>query len=138
MVDLLVRPGQLHEAWDLIGKMPEKPDHKVIFRSLLGACRRLKAIDIGERVMQLLLELDPSNSGNYFISKTTWKFESAGMRMLMKQRGVAKTTGSSWIDIENQLHAGDALQRHSIPIYEVLDLLYEELKREGYVPKTDE
>ena len=145
MVDLLARAGHLYEAWDLIEKMPEKPD-KVTLGALHGACRRLKNVDIGERVMRLLLELDPSNSGNYIISSkiyanlNMWD-DSARMRLLMRQKGVNKTPGCSWIEIENQLHefhAGDGLHVSSTDIYGIMDLLYEELKREGYVPKMVE
>lgn len=145
MVDLLARAGHLYEAWDLIEKMPEKPD-KVVLGAVLGACRRLKNVDIGEQVMQLLLELDPLNSGNYIISSKMYETlnrrdDSARMRMLMRQKGVTKTPGCSWIEINNQLHeflAGDGLHDYSIQIYGILDLLYIELKQEGYVPKISE
>ncbi|CAL0334890.1 unnamed protein product [Lupinus luteus] len=141
MVDLLARAGNLYEAWDLIEKMPEKPD-KVTLGALHGACRRQKNIEIGERVTQLLLEIDPSNSGNYIISSkiyanlNMWD-DSARMRALMRQKGVTKTPGCSWIEIENHLHefhAGDGLRIGSIDIDGVIDFLHEELKREGYVP----
>ncbi|KAE9598734.1 putative tetratricopeptide-like helical domain-containing protein [Lupinus albus] len=141
MVDLLARAGNLYEAWDLIEKMPEKPD-KVTLGALHGACRRQKNIEIGERVTQLLLEMDPSNSGNYIISSkiyanlNMWD-DSARMRALMRQKGVTKTPGCSWIEIENHLHefhAGDGLHIGSIDIDGVIDFLHEELKREGYVP----
>jgi len=145
MVDLLARAGHLHEAWDLIEKMPEKPD-KVTLGALLGACRRKKDVDIGERVMQLILELDPSNSGNYIISSkiyanlNMWD-DSARMRLLMRQKGITKTPGCSWIEIENclhEFHAGDGLCLDSTDISNIINLLYEELKREGYVPKIVE
>lgn len=145
MVDLLARAGHLCEAWDLIEQMPEKPD-KVTLGALHGACRRQKNVEIGERVMQLLLEIDPSNSGNYIISSkiyanlNMWD-DSARMRALMRQNGVTKTPGCSWIEIEKHLHefrAGDGLRLGSIDIYDIIDFLHEELKREGYVPKIVE
>ncbi|KAL2317194.1 hypothetical protein Fmac_031070 [Flemingia macrophylla] len=145
MVDLLARAGLLYEAWDLIEKMPEKPD-KVTLGALLGACRRKKNVDIGERVMQLILEVDPSNSGNYIISSkiyanlNMWE-DSAKMRLLMRQKGITKTPGCSWIEVENHLHefhAGDALCLDTVDIRNVIDLLYEELKKEGYVAKVVE
>ncbi|XP_061355843.1 pentatricopeptide repeat-containing protein At2g34400 [Gastrolobium bilobum] len=145
MVDLLSRAGHLYEAWDLIEKMPEKPD-KVTLGALHGACRRQKNVEIGERVMHLLLELDPSNSGNYIISSkiyanlNMWD-DSARMRELMRQKGVIKTPGCSWIEIENQLHefrAGDGLWLDSVDVCNIIDLLYAELQREGYVPKIVE
>ncbi|XP_027339044.1 pentatricopeptide repeat-containing protein At2g34400 [Abrus precatorius] len=145
MVDLLARAGHLHEAWDLIEKMPEKPD-KITLGALLSACRRKKNVDVGERVMRLILELDPSSSGNYIISSkiyanlNMWD-DSARMRLLMREKGITKTPGCSWIEIENclhEFHAGDGLCLDSIVISNTFILLHEELKREGYVPKIVE
>ncbi|KAJ7979424.1 Pentatricopeptide repeat-containing protein [Quillaja saponaria] len=143
MVDLLARAGHLYEAWDFIRKMPEKPDG-VVLGALLGACRKQRNVDLSEQVMQLLLDLEPSNSWNYVMSSKIFANsnrleDSARMRVLMRQKGVTKTPGCSWIEIENQLHefhAGDDLLNHLL--YLVLDFLFEELKREGYVPKVDE
>lgn len=145
MVDLLARAGRLYEAWDFIEKMPEKPD-EVALGALLGACHKRRNVDVSQRVMQLLLELEPLNSGNYVISSKIfanlkrWD-DSARMRVLMRQRGVMKTPGCSWIEVETQLHefhAGDGLQHNCREIYEVMDLLYEDLKREGYIPMIGE
>ncbi len=145
MIDLLARAGRLYEAWDFIEKMPEKPD-EVALGALLGACHKCRNVDVSQRVMQLLLELEPSNSGNYVISSKIfanlkrWD-DSARMRVLMRQKGVTKTPGCSWIEVETQLHefhAGDSLQHNSIEIYEVIDMLYEDLKREGYIPMIGE
>ncbi|PRQ37219.1 putative tetratricopeptide-like helical domain-containing protein [Rosa chinensis] len=140
MVDLLSRAGCVHEAWDFIKKMPEKPD-EVTLGALLGACRKCGNVDITEQVVQLLLELEPSNSGNYVISSKIYAGlkmwdDSARMRVLMRQRGVSKTPGCSWIETENQLHefhAGDNLEE----ISQVLKVLYEDLKDEGYIPNIN-
>lgn len=144
MVDLLARAGLVHEAWDFIEKMPEKPD-EVTLGALLGACQKLRNVDVSERVMQLLLEMEPSNSGNYIISSKIlanmkrWD-DAAQMRVLMRQRGVTKTPGRSWIETENQLHefhAGDVLPFTSQDMYQIINFLNEEMKIEGYVPKVD-
>ncbi|KAF8393162.1 hypothetical protein HHK36_021403 [Tetracentron sinense] len=47
MVDLLARAGHINEAWEFIEKMPEKPD-AVVLGALLGACRNLRNVEIGE------------------------------------------------------------------------------------------
>ncbi|KAB5514784.1 hypothetical protein DKX38_028690 [Salix brachista] len=48
IVDLCARAGPLYEAWDLIKKMPGKPD-EIVLGSLLGACQRCRNADVGER-----------------------------------------------------------------------------------------
>ncbi|KAL2507261.1 Pentatricopeptide repeat-containing protein [Forsythia ovata] len=97
MVDLLSRVGRVNEAWDFIQKMPKKPD-EILLGASLGACHKLKNVDVGKQVMQLLLEIEPSNSGNYVISSNIYANmrrwdDSARMRVLMKQKEVAKTLG---------------------------------------------
>ncbi|KAG9130943.1 hypothetical protein Leryth_006706 [Lithospermum erythrorhizon] len=135
MVDLLSRAGLVYEAWEFIEKMPEKPD-EVLLGSLLGACHRLKNIDVGERVIKLLLELEPSNSGNYIISSNIyananqWN-DSARMKMLMRDKGVMKTPGCSWIENDAQLtefHAGDFVNQDYLGIKGILNILYEDMK----------
>ncbi|KAJ4826281.1 hypothetical protein Tsubulata_051165 [Turnera subulata] len=142
MVDLFARAGHLHEAWEFIEKMPGKPD-EIALGSLLGACQKWKNAILIERVTELLLQVDPSNSGNYVISSKIYanlkRFdESAKIRVLMRQRGVNKTPGCSWIEMEGQLHeflAGeDTVHPYSIETY---IFLMEEMKREGYVPQVD-
>lgn len=144
MVDLYARAGHLSEAWDFVERMPEKVD-EIVVGALLGACQKQKNTDISQRVMQLLLEIEPSNSGNYVISSKIfanlrmWD-DSAKMRALMREKGVSKTPGCSWIGIDDQIHefhAGDDLHSHSAEICQLFYLLNDEMKREGYIPKVD-
>lgn len=144
MVDLLARAGLVYEAWDFIERMPEKPD-EIALGALLGACHKLRNADISERVMKLLLEMEPSNSGNYIISSKIYANlkrwdDSARMRLLMRQKGVTKIPGFSWIEMNghiHEFHAGDSLHLSSQEIYELLDDLFEEMKMEGYVPNVN-
>ncbi|CAL5382612.1 unnamed protein product [Camellia sinensis] len=124
MVDLLARAGQLYKAWDFIEKMPENPD-EVMLGALLGACQKLRNFDVSEKVMKLLLEMEPSNSGNYVISSQIYADlkrwdDSARMRVMMRQKGVTKTPGCSWIEMDAQVHefhAGDSVHLYSEEIY---------------------
>ncbi|CAN0887693.1 Pentatricopeptide repeat-containing protein At2g34400 [Linum grandiflorum] len=126
---------------EFIEKMPGKPD-EIVLGALLAACRKKKNEDVSERVIKLLLEVEPSNSGNYVISSKIyadmrrWE-ESANVRVLMRERGVTKTPGCSWIELESQVHefhAGDSLPDQSVHMYQLLN---EQMRKEGYVPKPD-
>ncbi|KAF7152863.1 hypothetical protein RHSIM_Rhsim01G0120200 [Rhododendron simsii] len=144
MVDLLARAGRVYEAWDFVEKMPEKPD-EVILGALLGACQKLKNVHIGEKVMQLLVEMEPSNSGNYVISSQIYANlrrwdDSARMRVLMRQKGVTKTPGCSWIETDAQVHeflSGSSFHLYSEKIHDVMELLYDDMKMRGYRPNVN-
>ncbi|KAF5207532.1 Pentatricopeptide repeat-containing protein [Thalictrum thalictroides] len=144
MVDLLARAGRLKEAFDFIEKMPEKPD-AVILGAMLSACKKFGNMEVAERIMHLLLELEPLNSGNYLISSKIYANskrwdDSAKMRVLMRERGVTKTPGCSWIEIDNQVyefHAGVGFDHGSREIDVIIDLLNQDMTIEGYIPKLD-
>ncbi|ONK79420.1 uncharacterized protein A4U43_C01F6170 [Asparagus officinalis] len=144
MVDLLARAGKVEEAWEFIESMPEELD-AVLLGALLNACRNSKNVEIGEKVMRKILELEPLNSGNYVISSKIYvnsnRLEDAArMRGLMKERGVSKTPGCSWIEIDGQaydFHAGDRLHPETLDLNWVIDLMLEEMKLEGYTPIID-
>ncbi|KAK4772291.1 hypothetical protein SAY86_014066 [Trapa natans] len=141
MVDLFSRAGLLYEAWDFITKMPGQPD-EVLLGTLLGACQKRRNAEIGERVIQLLLEMEPSNSANYIISSKLyadlkkWN-ESARLRLLMRDRGICKVPGCSWIEIKSilhEFHAGDPL---SDSVEEIYVVLVYQMRKEGYIPILD-
>lgn len=144
MVDLLARAGLVYEAWNFIEKMPENPD-EIVLGALLGACQKVGNIDVSESVMKILLEMEPSNSGNYVISSKIYANfkrwdDSAKMRLLMRQRGVTKIPGFSWTEVNTEIHefhSGDKLHVNSEEIYQVLRMLYDEMKMKDFIPKVN-
>ncbi len=64
MVDLFGRAGHLHEAEELIKTMSCEPNAPV-WKALLGACRVYGDVEMGERVAEQVLRLDPGNSAGY-------------------------------------------------------------------------
>ncbi|KAK9126484.1 hypothetical protein Scep_015330 [Stephania cephalantha] len=143
MVDLLGRAGQLNEAEAFIESMPIEPD-SVVWAALLGACRIHRNVEIGKRVAERLFQLEPQNSGNYILlsniyaSLGMWK-EVGELRKLMRNQGVAKEPGISWIQMRNELHSfvnGDRTHDQADEIYRVLEEFYQRLRAVGYVPDT--
>jgi pentatricopeptide repeat protein len=143
MVDLLGRAGRLEEALDFINNMPIKPDASV-WSCLLGACRIHNNIELGELAAEHVFELDSKNAGNYVLLSNI--YAAAGrwddierVRKLMKDRGVKKTPGYSWIKVDKQVHAflvGDRSHPQMQEIYMELERLSSEMKMAGYVANT--
>ncbi|XP_017970624.1 PREDICTED: pentatricopeptide repeat-containing protein At1g50270 [Theobroma cacao] len=108
MVDLLGRAGHLEEARKLIKDMPIEPTAGV-WGALFGACVIHKAYDLGECIGKHLIKLQPNHSGRYALLANLYsrcqKWDSAAqIRKLMKEKGVKKTPGCSWIEVNGATH----------------------------------
>ncbi|KAA8544834.1 hypothetical protein F0562_019618 [Nyssa sinensis] len=142
MVDLFGRAGRLKEAFEIVKSMPFNPDAGV-WGTLLGACRVHGNVELAELASKHLFDLDPQNSGYYVLMSNVHanagKWESVlKIRSLMKERGVQKVPGYSWIEVNNTNHmfvSADTSHPQSAQIYLLLKNLLLELKKEGYVPQ---
>lgn len=144
MVDLLGRCGFLKEAEELINKLNFNSD-AMIWATLLGACR-LHGDDLrGRRTAEKLIDLDPRNSSPYvllaniYAASGNWN-EVNSLRMTMKERGVVKLPGCSWILVGHKTHlfvAGDKSHPNAGEINEVLEYLIKVMKEDGYVVDMD-
>ncbi|GMI92767.1 chlororespiratory reduction 21 [Hibiscus trionum] len=130
VVSLLSRSGRLDEAFRLILAMPFEPDAHII-GSLLAKCRELEEIELVEQLSKYLLELEPDNSANYvsisnaYAASGRWDGVSE-IRDLMKEKGLKKSPGCSWIQIGEKLHsfiAGDGSHPSTEEIQATLALL---------------
>ncbi|XP_028763879.1 pentatricopeptide repeat-containing protein At4g32430, mitochondrial [Neltuma alba] len=103
MVDMLGRAGKLKEAEELMNQIPGGPGLTVL-QSLLGSCRLHGNIEIAEKVADRLIEMEPTCSGSYvlmsnlYAEKGKWE-KVAEMRRGMRERGVRKEIGFSWVDV---------------------------------------
>ncbi|XP_058090755.1 pentatricopeptide repeat-containing protein At5g40410, mitochondrial [Magnolia sinica] len=144
MVDLLGRSGLLREARQLIENMSIEPNAGV-WGALLGACRMHHNIDLGKEAAERLFVLEPLDPRNYIILSSM--YSAAGMwrdalkaRALMKERGVRKNPGCSFIEHGNKLHrfvAGDQSHPEAEKIYMKLEELTRKMRGAGYVPRTE-
>ncbi|XP_052210107.1 putative pentatricopeptide repeat-containing protein At3g25970 [Diospyros lotus] len=134
-VDLFGRARRLEEAKALIEAMPFEPD-ATVWRTVPGACRICGDIDMAAQAASYLLELEPKEHCTYvLLSDMYGKFnrwnERAGIKRMMRERGVKKLPGWSWIEVKNKVHAFNA-EDHSHPhckqIYQVLEELVIEIK----------
>lgn len=140
MVDLFGRMGKLDEAKALIERMPMKP-HAGVYGSLLNASRIHRRLDLGELAASKLFELEPQNSGNYvllsnmYASKGRWE-DVERVRKAMREGGVKKTTGWSWVEYGGKMHkfiVGDRSHERSGEIYRLLTELRKAARAAGYI-----
>jgi pentatricopeptide repeat protein len=110
LVDLLCRAGELHKAWELLN---ETCHFKGIgncsvsmWGALLKACVDSGNIELAKLAAQRALELDPQNAGicvmlsNLYARFGMWD-EIEVLRVWIKQRGLRKDVGCSWLQITN-------------------------------------
>eukprot|EP01018_Ginkgo_biloba_P001833 Gb_01327 [translate_table: standard] len=144
MVDLLGRAGYLVEAQDFVNKMAMKPD-ATVWVCLLGACRIHNNLKLGECVAECLFELDPKNATPYVLLSNIYaaagKWDDINkVRKMMKDRGVKKKPGCSWIEVNKQVYAflvGDRSHPQTHKIYAMLEKLFRQMKEAGYMPYTN-
>ncbi|KAE8729966.1 hypothetical protein F3Y22_tig00003041pilonHSYRG00374 [Hibiscus syriacus] len=141
MVDLLGRAGHLSQAYDLIMDMPCEPDDR-IWGSLLGSCRSHGDEKLAKVVADHVFKLDALSIGYRVLLANLYKDlgkanEVANVRLGIKDMGLKKQPGCSWIEIDNDIHifvAGDRTHNLSEEIYAVIESLTLEIKSAGYVP----
>ncbi|XP_027354333.1 pentatricopeptide repeat-containing protein At3g57430, chloroplastic [Abrus precatorius] len=144
LVDLLGRSGQIEEAYKLINTMPSNMNKADAWSSLLGACRIHQNLEIGEIAAMHLFVLEPNVASHYVLLSNM--YSSAGLwdqamdvRKKMKEMGVRKEPGCSWIEHRDEVHkflAGDDSHPQSKELHEYLETLSQRMRKEGYIPDT--
>ncbi|XP_057983780.1 pentatricopeptide repeat-containing protein At3g53360, mitochondrial isoform X1 [Malania oleifera] len=144
MVDLLARAGRLNEAEAFISQMTFDPDI-VVWKTLLAACKTHGNAQIGKQAAENILKIDPSNSAahillcNIYASSGRWE-DVARLRSLMKQRGVRKVPGWSWIEVKDRIHiflAEDCSHPERNKIYTILEELWLQILDAGKEASTE-
>ncbi|XP_004488292.1 pentatricopeptide repeat-containing protein At1g11290, chloroplastic-like [Cicer arietinum] len=130
MVDLLGRAGKIDEASKIIETNPLNSDARV-YGPLLSACKMHSETDFAELAAQKLINMEPKNAGNYVLLSNIYaaagKWDKvAKMRGFLRDRGLKKTPGCSWLELNGQVHefrVADQSHPRSEDIYSVLKVL---------------
>ncbi|KAK3229806.1 hypothetical protein Dsin_001687 [Dipteronia sinensis] len=144
MIDLLGRGGFLKEAEEFIDKLNFEPDAK-IWATLLGACGIHRDDIRGRRAAEKLIELEPQNSSPYVLLSNIYAAlgkwnEVNSLRREMREKGVKKLPGCSWIVIgqkTNLFVAGDTSHPSADNIHNVLKNLTALMRKNLYIPVID-
>ena len=141
IVDLLGRVGRLGDAMEFIRKMPMEPD-EMVWQTLLGACRVHGNVELGKIAARKILPIRPEYSATYVLLSNiyveTGSYEDGlSLRNVMKDQGVKKDPGYSWISVKGRVHkfySGDQQHPQKNEIYVKLEELREKAKATGYAP----
>ncbi|CAN1218125.1 Putative pentatricopeptide repeat-containing protein At1g17630 [Linum perenne] len=130
MVDLLGRSGLLEEASDVVKNMPMEPNAYVL-GALLNSCRMHKNTVVAENTASQMLSLSSNTAWSYMLLSNVyaasgrWE-DSAKTRVSARTKGLKKTPGESWIEVNKifrKFSAGDNVKEDSEEIYRVLEEL---------------
>ncbi|XP_069153370.1 pentatricopeptide repeat-containing protein At3g09040, mitochondrial isoform X1 [Solanum lycopersicum] len=144
MVDLLGRWGNLKEAEEFIERFDFELD-AMIWSAYLGACKLHGDDTRGQKAAEKLIELEPQNSSSYILLSNIYAASGnwGGVNFLrkeMKERGVRKPPGCSWIIVgqkTNMFVAGDKFHPCAGDIHALLKDLTALMKDEGYFADID-
>lgn len=139
MVDLFGRAGRLAEAEKFILNSDFK-DNSVVWRALLSACRVYNDTAAAEHVGARVIELEPHVASSYVLLYNVYidagmELHATKIRELMKDRGVKKEPGLSWMEVGHKVHSfvvGDRSHPMSQLIYARLKVMLERIKKIGY------
>lgn len=135
MVDLLSRSGRFTQAEEFIKDLPFDPGIG-FWKALLGGCQIHSNVDLGELAAKKILGLDPEDVSSYVMLSNAhsaagrWQRVSV-IRREMKEKGMKRVPGCSWIEIRNKVHVfvnGDRNHPHKDQIYMVLSSCIESMK----------
>ncbi|KAF6148452.1 hypothetical protein GIB67_038807 [Kingdonia uniflora] len=143
LVDLLGRAGKLQEALSIVKEMPVEPTESV-WGALLTGCRLHGDTEMAAFVADKIFELGPVSPGlhvllsNAYAAAGKW-VEAAEARKSLRDRGMKKETGLSWVEEGNKVHSfavGDRSHSKCVEIYKKLEEVEEEMERAGYIADT--
>ncbi|MQL80666.1 hypothetical protein Taro_013122 [Colocasia esculenta] len=128
VVDLLARFGRLAEAQRFLSELPFEPGLG-FWKAMLGGCQVHANKAWSEAVARRIQEMDPGDVSSYVLLSNVysaagrWRRASV-VRREMKERGMRRVPGCSWIEVRNRVHVflnGDRTHAQADEIYGVLD-----------------
>ncbi|KAL8554648.1 hypothetical protein ACS0TY_002731 [Phlomoides rotata] len=134
-IDLLSRCGFIEEALGVVTSMPFEPN-KYVWGALLSGCVLHKRPQLAQRVSTMLVSVDPENSAGYVMLSNSLAADSKWrdvikMRGAMREKGVAKQPGCSWINIGGVVHefvAGSDSYRQTESMHQMMESLLKQMQ----------
>lgn len=132
MIDLLSRSGRFQEAEFFLHDLPFDPGIG-FWKALLGGCQIHSNLELGEVAARKILELEPGDVSSYVMLSNAhsaagrWR-SVVKIRHEMREKGLNRIPGSSWVDIRSKIHVfvtGDNRHHCADEIYTCLGIFLE-------------
>ena len=124
MVDLLGRAGMVAAAAEM-AEMAGKEG----WGALLGACRVHGAVETAVTAAAKMVKMEPGNGGRYAAMARVYEAaqrgdDAARVRVMMREKGVRKIAGCSWVELGGMLHRFEVGDESHAKTEEIYRLLY--------------
>ncbi|XP_051151116.1 pentatricopeptide repeat-containing protein At5g27110 [Andrographis paniculata] len=138
LIDLLGRAGRLIEAYDILRKNADIKDDVELLSTLFAVCGLHGELELGEKIAKLIIEKDPDDHSTYvglekmYAGKKKWD-KVREIRFKMKEFGLKKNPGCSWIEIDETIRsfvAEDRTFAQREDIYGCLSILYNDMEND--------
>lgn len=135
MVDMLSRSGHFKEAEELIKSMPLEPGIG-FWKALLGGCQIHSNKHLAKLAASKILEMDPRDVSSFVMLSNAYsaaeKWQNVSeIRRKMKEMGLKRVTGCSWIEVRDQVRVfvnADKNNKLKDEVYRMLTLITQHLR----------
>ncbi|ONK73737.1 uncharacterized protein A4U43_C04F34740 [Asparagus officinalis] len=138
IVDMLGRAGRVEDAYEFVQNLKDDNNNIGIWGSLLSACRVNQKFELAKLVSDRLFELETRSDlagyhvllSNVYAAEGKWENVN-WVRKEMREKGLRKEPGLSWIDVGDASHkfmARDQKHPENDQIYAMLEELCAEMR----------
>lgn len=106
LIDLLGCAGKLIEAYEIMQRTPEIREDLDLLSTLLSACCLHGDLEKGVKIARLLIAKNLDDPSTYIILSNAYgslRDEVRKVRLKMKELGLRKNPGCSWIEINKSI-----------------------------------
>ncbi|GFP85031.1 pentatricopeptide repeat-containing protein at5g27110 [Phtheirospermum japonicum] len=141
LVDLLCRAGRLNEAYEVVQENSFIKEDVDLLSTLFAACHLHGELVLGEKVANILVEKGPDDPSTYVVLEkmyaATKKWDEVRkVRFKMKELGLRKNPGCSWIEVDKRIQsflADDKMFAQVESVYGCLSIMYGHMEKDKMV-----
>uniref|UniRef100_A0A3Q7EV92 DYW domain-containing protein n=1 Tax=Solanum lycopersicum TaxID=4081 RepID=A0A3Q7EV92_SOLLC len=136
LIDLLGRAGRLREAYAILQSNSDTREDVELLSALVSACHLHGELEIGEEIAKMLTQKNIDDPSTYVVldkiyaSQNKWN-EVRKFRLKMKELGLRKKPGCSWIEVDKRIQTFLADDKYFLlvdDVYQCLSLINSDME----------